>query len=99
MTDIPQPRLPGSDGWVRVRPTYAGICGSDLKLLHVTGFSPVLSAYSPSRRSVLGHEITGVVSGVGRGVTRVREGQQVAIEPTLRCLHKGLPECRRCRAG
>ncbi|MDX6286239.1 MAG: hypothetical protein QOG53_1724 [Frankiales bacterium] len=99
MTDIPQPRLPSSDGWVRVRPTYAGICGSDLKLLHVTGFSPVLTAYSPADRAVLGHEVTGVVEAVGRGVTRFTEGQRVLVEPTLRCLHKGLPDCRRCRAG
>jgi threonine dehydrogenase-like Zn-dependent dehydrogenase len=99
MTDIPQPALPSSSGWVRIRPTYAGVCGSDLKLLHVTGFSPVLSAYSPAERAVLGHEVTGVVEAVGRGVTRFTEGQRVLVEPTLRCLHKGLPECRRCRAG
>jgi threonine dehydrogenase-like Zn-dependent dehydrogenase len=99
LEDIPAPRLPDADGWVRIQPTYAGICGSDLKLLHVTGFSPILSAYSPAQRSVLGHEVTGVVESVGRGVTGITEGQRVAVEPTLRCVHKGLPECRRCRAG
>jgi threonine dehydrogenase-like Zn-dependent dehydrogenase len=99
MRDIPRPQLPDRDGWIRVRPTLAGVCGSDLKLLHVTGFSPILTAYTPSGRSVLGHEITGVVEATGAGVTRVSEGDAVVIEPTLRCLHKGLPECRRCRAG
>ena len=99
LEDLPTPTLPAAEGWLRVRPTASGICGSDLKLLHVTGFSPVLTAYSPSRRSVLGHEVTGVVEAAGAGVTSVREGDRVLIEPTLRCLHKGLPECSRCRAG
>lgn len=99
MRDIPVPALPRSEGWLRVRPTLAGVCGSDLKLLHVTGFSPVLTAYTPAQRAVLGHEITGVVEAVGHGVTKVREGDTVVVEPTLRCRHKGLPECARCRAG
>jgi threonine dehydrogenase-like Zn-dependent dehydrogenase len=99
LRDLPAPALPQRDGWVRVRPTLAGICGSDLKLLHVTGFSPVLTAYSSVQHPVLGHEVTGVVDAVGAGVSRVSEGDAVVVEPTLRCLHKGLPECRRCRAG
>lgn len=99
MRNIDKPRLPDRDGWLLVRPTLAGICGSDVKLLHVTGFSPLLTAYSPSRRAVLGHEVTGVVEQVGKGVRRFREGDVVAVEPTLRCEHKALPPCRRCQAG
>lgn len=98
MREVPTPQ-PTRPGWVRVRPTLAGICGSDLKLLHVTGFSPVLTAYSPSGRAVLGHELTGVVEATGPGVRAVREGDVVLVEPTLRCTHKGLPDCRRCAAG
>jgi threonine dehydrogenase-like Zn-dependent dehydrogenase len=96
MRDLPTPSLPG-DGWALIRPTLAGICGSDLKLLHV-GFSPVLSAYNTNTRVVPGHEVTGVVVRT-QGATRVREGDRVIVEPTLRCLHKGLPDCARCRAG
>jgi L-iditol 2-dehydrogenase len=98
LRDVPTPQ-PTQTGWVRVRPTMAGVCGSDLKLLHVTGLSPVLTAYSPAGRAVLGHEVTGVVEATGPGVTRVREGDAVLVEPTLRCAHKGLPDCRRCTAG
>ena len=97
MRDIPTPALPGP-GWAMIRPTLAGICGSDLKLLHVTGFSPVLSAYNTNTRVVLGHELTGVVTRT-LGTTRVREGDRVLVEPLLRCAHKGLPDCARCRAG
>lgn len=98
LREIPTPE-PTRFGWVRVRPTLTGICGSDLKVLHVTGFSPVLTAYSPASKAVPGHELTGIVEAVGPGVTGFSEGQAVLVEPTLRCLHKGLPECRRCLAG
>ena len=97
MRDIPAPSLPGP-GWAMIRPTLAGICGSDLKLLHVTGFSPVLSAFNTNTRAVPGHEVTGVVVQT-LGTTRVREGDRVIVEPILRCAHKGLPDCARCRAG
>ena len=98
MRDIPEPPLPGP-GWALIRPALAGICGSDLKLLHVTGFSPVLTAYNGSPRAILGHEVVGVVERVTDGGNSVREGDRVLIEPTLWCRHKGLPECARCRAG
>jgi len=97
MRDIPTPSLPGP-GWAMIRPTLAGICGSDLKLLHVTGFSPVLTAYNANTRAVPGHEVTGVVVKT-LGTTRVREGDRVIVEPILRCAHKGLADCARCRAG
>lgn len=97
MRDLPTPSLPG-DGWALIRPTLAGICGSDLKLLHVTGFSPVLTAFNTNVRVVPGHEVTGVVVRT-QGATRVREGDRVLVEPILRCAHKGLPDCARCRAG
>jgi len=98
MEEVNLPEPPGH-GWVRVRPTLTGICGSDLKLLHGTGFSPLLTAYNPERRAILGHELTGVVEVTGPGTTTVREGDRVLVEPTLWCRHKGLPECGRCRAG
>lgn len=98
LEDLPPPPLFGDD-WLLVRPTMAGICGSDLKLLHVTGFSPVLTAYNPSTRAVLGHEVVGVVERAGPGVTTVSEGDRVLVEPILSCRDKGLVECARCRAG
>lgn len=97
MRDIPTPALPGP-GWAMIRPTLSGICGSDLKLLHVTGFSPVLTAFNTNMRAVPGHEVTGVVTQT-LGTTRVQEGDRVIVEPILRCAHKGLADCARCRAG
>lgn len=91
----PVPRMPG---WVLVRPALSGICRVDLAMLHRTTGAAVLSAYERPAVLVPGHEIVGVVEQSVQ--TRwAREGQRVLLEPTLRCAHKGLPECRRCRAG
>ena len=99
LQDVPVPALPTGDGWVRLRPTSSGVCGSDLKLLSVTGFSPVLTAFNAGERAVPGHEVVGVVEAAGPGVVGVAEGDRVVVEPTLHCRHKGLPPCARCQAG
>lgn len=95
--DLPDPALPGP-GWVRVRPSLAGVCGSDIKLLHA-GLSPVLSAYNPGTRAVPGHETVGVVTDVASGVTRVREGDRVVVDPVTGCVPKGYDPCPSCATG
>src|SRR5690606_32805725 len=42
----------------------------------------------------MGHEFSGVVAAVGRGVDTFREGDAVALVPTAPCGH-----CRLCRRG
>jgi threonine dehydrogenase-like Zn-dependent dehydrogenase len=98
LTEIPRPVLPGPE-WVRVRVDLAGICASDLKLLKVTGMSPVLSAWTDARQpAVLGHEIVGTVTEAG-SAAGVREGERVVAEPLLSCRDKGFAPCASCRAG
>ena len=64
----------------------AGICGTDI---HATqGLFP----WSPPL--VLGHEYTGVVRAVGRGVSKKLIGRAVACEPSYGC-----GECAECDAG
>ncbi len=64
----------------------AGICGSDI---HATqGLFPL----TPPR--VMGHEYSGVVVAVGRGVSRGLVGRAVACEPNYGC-----GACGDCRAG
>jgi threonine dehydrogenase-like Zn-dependent dehydrogenase len=91
--EIPTPR-PHAPGWVTVRPALSGICGADLDL--VRGRRP--SGTGDGMGVIPGHEIVGVVSEA-RSTRWVREGQRVLVEPTLRCAHKGLRQCPRCRAG
>jgi threonine dehydrogenase-like Zn-dependent dehydrogenase len=78
---IPEPRR----GEVRVRVSACGICGSDLHLCHGGLMTPGL---------IPGHEIAGIVDAVGPGVSRVREGDHVAVEPFRSC-----GECEECRSG
>jgi threonine dehydrogenase-like Zn-dependent dehydrogenase len=91
----PRP-LPGDD-WVRVRPTLAGICGTDMALL--TGRAS--SAMSPfaSFPAVLGHEAVGTVVERGAAMTEVREGQRVVVDPVIGCAVRGLDPCGECADG
>ena len=74
-------------GEVVVRVERAGICGSDLHILH--GSNPF--ARYPR---VIGHEFAGYVVAVGSGVTGVAEGDRVVVDPVLACGH-----CHPCRIG
>ena len=99
LTELQAPRLPAAPGWVRLRPELSGICGSDVAVAHAKS-SFVLSAFYSAERQVLGHEVVAVVAEVGPGVTRVSEGDRVALDPVLSCVHRGFdPVCRSCREG
>ncbi len=80
--DLPTP----GPGEVRVRPRAVGICGTDAKI--VDGNFHAVSGV------VLGHEIAGPVDVLGLGVTGLREGDLVSVEPHLYC-----GACRYCRLG
>jgi threonine dehydrogenase-like Zn-dependent dehydrogenase len=97
--DLPEPTLPEGEGWVRLRPELAGICGSDIAFAHAKT-SLVLTAFYAAEAAVLGHEIVAVVDRTGPGVTRVAEGDRVVVDPVLSCLHRGFePECLTCAEG
>ncbi|HEX2481726.1 MAG TPA: zinc-binding dehydrogenase [Methylomirabilota bacterium] len=84
LDDLPEP-APGP-GQVLLAVHTAGICGSDV---HATqGLFPL----TPPR--VMGHEYSGTVLAVGRGVRRDLEGQAVACEPNYGC-----GACDACRAS
>lgn len=82
--DAPEPVA--GPGQVVVGVHTAGICGTDV---HATqGLFP----WTPPL--VLGHEYTGVVREVGRGVSRGLVGKLVACEPSYGC-----GTCPACEAG
>jgi L-iditol 2-dehydrogenase len=81
---VPDP-VPGP-GQALVAVHTAGICGSDV---HATqGLFPL----TPPR--VMGHEYSGVVVGVGRGLSRRLLNRPVACEPNYGC-----GDCVECRQG
>jgi L-iditol 2-dehydrogenase len=84
LDDAPEPVA--GPGQVVVEVHTAGICGTDV---HATqGLFP----YKPPL--VLGHEYTGIVRSVGRGVNRKLVGRAVACEPSAGC-----GKCPECAAG
>ena len=80
--DLPEPS-PGP-GQVLVAVHTAGICGSDVHAMQ--GLFPL----TPPR--VMGHEYSGTVLAVGKGVSRSLVGRAVACEPNYGCGEvRGLP--------
>lgn len=84
--ELPEP-TPGP-GQVALEIAFNGICGTDLhEIFHGPMFIP-LSDPNPRTGHVgpvtLGHEASGTVKAVGDGVTDLRIGQRVAIEPIVR---------------
>ncbi len=82
------PAMGPQDVMVRIR--AGGICGSDLHYYHHGGFGAVRLR----QPMILGHEIAGEVMQAGAEVTRVRPGDQVAVNPSRPCGH-----CRFCLEG
>lgn len=84
-------------GEVVVDVAACGLCGSDLhEYLHGPVYIPKrphpLTGVMPP--VTLGHEFSGRVVEVGRGVERLRVGDRVAVNPCLVC-----GECPWCRRG
>jgi threonine dehydrogenase-like Zn-dependent dehydrogenase len=82
------PPAPPADGWVRVRPRLAGICGSDLATIDATSsrwFDPIVSF-----PFVPGHEVVGELD----------DGARVVLQPVLGCAARGIaPPCPGCASG
>ena len=84
-----EPVLAGP-GEVEIRIRAGGICGSDLHYFQHGGFG----AIRIREPLIPGHEIAGEVIATGAGVTRLRAGDRVAVNPSRPCL-----QCRFCLAG
>lgn len=86
VVEEPKPVIKESNE-VLVKVKYGGICGSDVHIYH--GTNPV--ATYPR---VIGHEFVGIVEEVGAGVTNVKPGDHVAVDPVVNC-----GECYACKIG
>ncbi len=81
---VPDP-APGPEDVV-VRVAGGGICGTDLHILD--------GEFAPAYPIVPGHEFAGEIVAAGAGVTSVRIGDQVAVDPSLHC-----HACYYCKRG
>jgi (R,R)-butanediol dehydrogenase / meso-butanediol dehydrogenase / diacetyl reductase len=95
--DVPEPQV--RPGTVKVEVEWCGICGTDLhEFLEGPIFAPAEGAPHPLTGETvpitLGHEFAGVVHEVGEGVTDVRVGERVVVEPYIIC-----GRCDACEQG
>lgn len=87
--ETPDPGKPGP-GQALLRVETVGVCGSDVHY-YTTGRIGSQVVKFPER---IGHECAGMVVETGEGVTGLRAGQRVAVDPLIPC-----GECDQCRAG
>lgn len=85
LVDHDTPRLHSPDD-VLVRVVGTGICGTDRSIL--------VGKFKARAGTVLGHESVGVVEAVGAGVSSLKAGEWVIVNPTFYC-----GECSACLAG
>lgn len=84
--EIPRPKADE----VLVRVEYVGVCGSDLHYYEAGG----IGANIVKPPFVLGHEAGGRVVETGAGVTNLKVGDRVALEPGKTC-----GKCEFCKTG
>ncbi|MGA8117843.1 MAG: zinc-dependent alcohol dehydrogenase family protein [Actinocatenispora sp.] len=71
---------------VVVEVAACGLCGTDLHILQ--------GEFAPTLPVVPGHEFAGRIVALGSDVTGLRDGDRVAVDPSLHC-----HECYYCRRG
>lgn len=86
VVDLPTPEL-HADTDVQVQVKAVGICGTDLHMFKEARADVTLPR-------IMGHELSGLVTKVGSGVTRVKVGDHVALDPVFAC-----GTCRTCQKG
>ncbi len=94
--DVPEPSV--EDGTVKVKVTWAGICGSDV---HEFIAGPILiSSDKPHPLTnkkapiIIGHEFGGYVVDIGKGVKGLNLNDKVTVSPLLYC-----GKCIYCRSN
>lgn len=89
MKNIPEPVIINPND-VKIKMSVLGICGSDIHY-YTQG---QIGSQKVKYPFTVGHEGAGIVTKVGKAVTRVRPGDKIAIEPAMPCW-----ECDQCLAG
>ena len=90
LEDVDEQPLPAAD-WVRVRTTFSGRFGSDVKQILLNGSRDNPLTALVSFPHVLGHEV------VGR---KTDTNERVVLNPWLSCVPRGIdPPCEACLTG
>lgn len=83
--DVAEPQV--RPGWVKIQVKKTGVCGSEVHAFQGT---------HPFRKPpiISGHELGGVITEIGEGVTKFTVGDRVTVEPQYAC-----GECVYCQKG
>jgi (R,R)-butanediol dehydrogenase/meso-butanediol dehydrogenase/diacetyl reductase len=81
------PKAPAK-GQVQIDVSHCGICGTDLHIFHGN------MDHRVTFPQIIGHEMSGTITGVGEGVTGWSVGDRVTVRPLDYC-----GECPACKAG
>ncbi len=84
IADVPDPTP--RDGEVVIRVAASGLCGTDIHIVE--------GEYAANLPIIPGHEFSGTVVAVGRGVHELRVGDRVTADPNIPCLR-----CSFCHDG
>jgi len=92
--ESPEPKL--RKGWAKMKVAYCAVCGSELSLFKMPRFTQSLphGVVGEIGPFAMGHECAGIITEVGEGVTGVKKGDRVAVQPILGC-----GECYHCKKG
>lgn len=89
LIDAPEPLLVGDDE-VKVKLASIGVCGSDIHYYNEGKIGTQVVDYP----FAVGHECSGIIKEVGAGVTHVKPGDLVVIDPAVPC-----GQCDQCLQG
>ncbi len=89
MVDVPDPEIKKPDD-VILRVGSVGMCGSDVHYFTSGNIGSQIVSYP----FTVGHECSAIVESVGSGVTHVKPGDRVAVEPAISC-----HACSQCLSG
>lgn len=89
MSEVPEPIIT-APGQVKIKMLVVGICGSDIHYYTQGNIGTQVVEYP----FTVGHEGAGIVTEVGKKVSRVKPGDIIAIDPAMPC-----HECDQCLSG
>jgi len=87
--DVPRPESPGR-GWVLLKTSMVGICGSDLHYFSDGRIGDQCVVFP----FLMGHECVSVVDTVPSGKSPVGPGEVVVVDPAVSC-----GKCSQCQSG
>jgi len=89
MMEVSKPKII-NDNDVLIKMKTVGVCGSDVHYFTTGKIGSQVVEYP----FTVGHEGAGIVEQMGKGVTTLKPGDRIAIEPAMNC-----GECDQCLAG